>query len=96
MPNDKYWAERTLKMAGERIELLSPRDVRERGCQVSLRVRERPRELLAQLKQEGVVLDFREPDALRLAPVPLYNSFHDVWRFGRALERWVGDSREPE
>ncbi len=81
------------RVAGERVELLSPRDPAARGCQVSLRVRERPRELLAQLKQAGVVLDYREPDALRLAPVPLYNTFHDVWRFGQALERWVGEPR---
>ena len=68
-----------------------------RGCQLSLRVRERPRELFTSLERRGVVGDFREPDVIRVAPVPLYNSFHDVWRCRadprRVLERRVSASR---
>jgi kynureninase len=71
--------------AGGRIEILTPRDPQARGCQLSLRAHERPREVFAALRERGVVADFREPDVVRVAPVPLYNSFHDVWRFGRAL-----------
>jgi len=41
--------------------------------------------VLHALEAAGVVCDFREPDVLRVAPVPLYNTFHDVWRFARAL-----------
>jgi kynureninase len=43
------------------------------------------RELQHFLEVEGVVSDFRDPDVIRVAPVPLYNTFHDVWRFGSAL-----------
>ena len=71
-----------------RIVLLTPREPRARGCQLSLRVLDRPRELFEALERAGVVCDFREPDVIRAAPVPLYNSFHDVWRLGRAIEAW--------
>jgi kynureninase len=67
------------------VELLTPRQPERRGCQLSLRVRERPRDLLRALEAAGVVCDFREPDVIRVAPVPLYNSFHDVWRFAQVL-----------
>ncbi len=60
--------------------LISPRDPAARGGQLSWRVPE-PRQLAASLHAAGVVVDVREPDILRLAVAPLYNSFHDVWRF---------------
>ncbi|MCI0464841.1 MAG: kynureninase [Gemmataceae bacterium] len=67
------------------VEVLTPREPGRRGCALSLRVRQGPREVLAALQQEGVVCDFREPDVIRVAPVPLYNTFHEVWRFARVL-----------
>jgi len=76
----------------ERIEILTPRDPAARGAQLSLRVREAPERLFAALQRAGVVVDRRPPDVIRAAPVPLYNSFHDVWRFGQALAAWrAGD-----
>jgi kynureninase len=75
-----------------RLEVLTPAEPAARGCQVSLRVLERPAELFAALRDAGVVGDFRQPDVIRLAPVPLYNSFHDVWRCGRVLAAWRGRS----
>ena len=41
------------------------------------------------LHGEGVVCDFREPNVIRVAPVPLYNTFHEVWRFAQVLRRHV-------
>ena len=70
---------------GDGVEVITPSDPAARGCQWSLLMRERPKERLAALQQAGVVCDFREPNVIRLAPVPMYNSFHDVWRFVEAL-----------
>jgi kynureninase len=68
-------------------EVITPGDLEQRGCQLSLLVRERPHELLKALEAEGVVCDFREPNVVRVAPVPLYNTFHEVWRFAQVLAR---------
>jgi kynureninase len=78
-----------------RFEAITPRDPGQRGCQVSLLVHERPRELVADLEAAGVVCDFREPNVVRAAPVPLYNTFWDVWRFADVLRRW-GAAADPE
>ena len=75
------------------IEVITPRDIAERGCQLSLRVRTPAKNLLAALTAEGVVCDFREPDVIRIAPVPLYNTFHEVWRFVHILDRAIGGRR---
>jgi kynureninase len=75
-----------------RLETLTPRDAEARGCQISVRTAGAER-LHAELLAAGVVGDFRPPDVLRFAPVPLYNSFHDVWRFGRALSRALQSPR---
>ena len=74
------------QIPGSRFELMTPRDPRQRGCQLSILVRDRPKELLHALEEEGVVCDFREPNVIRVAPVPLYNMFHEVWNFARVLE----------
>src|SRR5262245_9103515 len=70
-----------------RVEVITPRRPDERGCQVSLRIRAGAQGLLAALQAGGVICDFREPDVVRVAPVPLYNTFHEIWRFARILER---------
>jgi kynureninase len=69
----------------ENIEIISPPDPAARGCQLSLLVHNQPRALLQRLHAHGILCDFREPDVIRLAPVPLYNTFHEVWRFAQAL-----------
>jgi kynureninase len=70
-----------------RAEIITPRDPEQRGCQLSVRVRERAKELLKALTAEGVVADFREPDVIRVAPAPLYNTFHEVWSLVQAFAR---------
>ncbi len=61
-------------------EILTPEDPERRGAQLSLRILEDPAGLQLHLQTSGIIVDFREPDVLRLAPAPLFNSFHDVWR----------------
>jgi kynureninase len=65
-------------------EILTPRDPAARGAQLSMRVPEATRRL-ADLGSADVVADFREPDIIRMAPIPLYNTFHDVWRAASVL-----------
>lgn len=65
--------------------ILTPSDPSQRGCQLSIVVRGGSKAMLRRLHEEGVVCDFREPNVLRVAPAPLYNTFHDVWRFSRVL-----------
>jgi len=73
------------RLGSTRFEIITPRDPHERGCQLSLLVRERPKEVLEQLHAQGVICDFREPNVLRVAPAPLYNTFHDIWVFADLL-----------
>ncbi|WP_379655372.1 kynureninase [Pseudoxanthomonas sp. UC19_8] len=75
------------------LEIITPAEPERRGCQLSLRVaggRERGRELFDYLVSVGVLGDWREPDVIRISPVPLYNSFKDVYRFVEEVELWRG------
>ena len=70
------------------LELITPRAVESRGCQLSMRVagpQGRGRRVFEALTSRGVIGDWREPDTIRLAPIPLYNSFVDVFHGAEAL-----------
>ncbi|MCB9360285.1 MAG: kynureninase [Flavobacteriales bacterium] len=69
------------------LEIITPRNWKERGCQVSVIAHGYGKDLFNQLTNEGVISDWREPNAIRMAPVPLYNSFEDVYRFGEILKK---------
>lgn len=73
---------------GDRVSFITPAAAEQRGCQLSLVVDQRSggRELTRQLANSGVIADWREPDVIRVAPVPLYNSYHDVYRFVQVLK----------
>lgn len=73
------------KDTGKWLEIITPRDWNERGCQVSVIAHGFGKSLFDKLTAEGVISDWREPNAIRMAPVPLYNSFQDVYRFGEIL-----------
>ena len=72
----------------EPVEILTPADPHRRGCQLSLRVRSSVpgREVFERLEASGVTCDWREPDVIRVAPVPLYNRYEEVWRFVEILK----------
>jgi kynureninase len=70
----------------ERISLITPSDAEQRGCQLSIRVRDANKNLFDAISNRGVVADWREPDVIRVAPVPLYNNFEDVQRFADILK----------
>jgi kynureninase len=67
------------------LAVITPGAVEAHGCQLSILVHEHPKELFAKLEAAGVKCDFREPNVIRAAPTPLYNTFHEVWRFARLL-----------
>ena len=67
------------------IEFITPRHEAEHGCQVSMNMLQRGKEIYHQLMAQGFYVDWREPSVIRLAPVPLYNTFEEVWKFGEAL-----------
>jgi kynureninase len=71
--------------AQRHLTIITPRETSERGCQLSIQANEHPRELFGKLEAAGVVCDFREPNVIRIAPTPLYNTFQDVWRFANVL-----------
>jgi kynureninase len=68
-----------------RLKVITSREANERGCQLSIQAQEHPKELFDKLESAGVKCDFREPNVIRAAPTPLYNTFHEVWRFARIL-----------
>lgn len=69
-----------------RVEVVTPRDPAERGCQLSLRLPGGGAgEVCDRLRAEGILGDYREPDVIRVAPVPLYNTYHEVWRLALIL-----------
>lgn len=67
------------------FEIITPE---ERGCQLSMLTNENGKALFDYLTENDVVADWREPNVIRLAPVPLYNSFMDVWEFGELLKKF--------
>lgn len=68
------------------IRVITPSNPEERGCQLSIQVKNANRELHDKLTKSGVISDWREPDVIRCAPVPLYNSYKDVYHMVQKLK----------
>jgi len=83
------WAEQLIdEHIGPAVHIVTPRDPARRGCQLSLEIRapgRSARDVQQQLGAAGVMVDWREPNVIRVAPAPLYNSFEDVRKFVAAL-----------
>ncbi|WP_121908154.1 kynureninase [Ulvibacter antarcticus] len=70
----------------DRISIITPRNPDERGCQLSIQVKSADKSLHTKLTEAGVISDWREPDVIRVAPAPLYNSYEDVFHFATRLK----------
>ena len=80
------------QLPGHDVEVITPDDPARRGCQISILAHYKPQRLFERLQQAHVICDYREPDVIRLAPVPLYNTFEEIWQFTSTL-RGVGEGR---
>jgi len=72
------------------ISVITPREPEQRGSQISINIAGRERKLFDDMIAEGVIADFREPCVIRIAPMPLYNSFQDVFTFGSVMRKLLG------
>ena len=68
------------------IKIITPRNENEKGCQVSILMKNKGKDFFNALCQHGVIADWREPNVIRIAPVPLYNTFTDIFQFGQILQ----------
>ena len=78
--------EKVAASTGKSLKILTPKNKDERGCQLSIVAQGQGRELFDKLSANGVIVDWREPAVIRMAPVPLYNSFEDIAKFGLILQ----------
>jgi len=77
------------EISSDRLSIITPRDPKARGCQISIRVDDRPEELMDKFRGAGIICDYRRPDVLRIAPNPLYNTFHEVWQLAKVLREYL-------
>ena len=81
------YLEQLLNLLGEeRIHIVTPEDKERRGAQLSIQVKNANKGLYDKICAEGVIADWREPDVIRVAPTPFYNTFEDVCRFYKILD----------
>jgi len=73
------------QLGDEVVSIITPKDPAQRGCQLSIQVKNADKKLYEAVTALGVIADWREPDVIRVAPVPLYNSYEDVHRFCEIL-----------
>jgi len=74
------------QMPGDAVTILTPRDKLQRGSQLSLRINGDGKKIFTSLTESGIICDWREPNVIRVAPVPLYNTFLEVFTFVERLQ----------
>ncbi|AUC75450.1 kynureninase [Olleya sp. Bg11-27] len=74
------------ELNNDKIKILTPTNPKERGCQLSIQVKDADKNLHKKLTEAHIITDWREPDVIRCAPVPLYNTFEDVFTMVEKLK----------
>lgn len=72
-----------------KINIITPKEEQSRGCQLSIQVKDADKNLHTKLTEAGIISDWREPDVIRVAPIPLYNSFKEVYNFVEILKSLI-------
>ncbi len=85
----EFIVEETAKETGTNLEIITPKNQAERGSQLSVILHAEGKELFHYLMKQGVVTDWREPAVIRLAPVPLYTTFEEMYDFGQILKTGI-------
>ncbi len=80
------------ELDSDRIHIITPKNPTERGCQLSIQVKDADKSLHQKLIEKHIITDWREPDVIRCAPVPMYNSFEDVYKMVQELKIVLHDS----
>ncbi|MEP2668422.1 MAG: kynureninase [Cyclobacteriaceae bacterium] len=80
-----YFLLNDIDSSGDQFEIITPSDANDRGCQISILMKKNGKKTFNALVKKGIFTDWREPDVIRAAPVPLYNSFEDVYQFAKTL-----------
>jgi kynureninase len=70
------------------LTVITPKTAADRGCQLSIIVKENGKILFDYLEANGIMPDWREPDVIRMSPVPLYNTFEEVYQIGLVLKNY--------
>ena len=74
------------ELSEDRIKVITPENINERGCQLSIQIKNADKSIHDKLTRAGVISDWREPDVIRVAPVPLYNRFEDIFQMIQLLK----------
>ena len=86
-----YLEKLILSRINSKLEIITPKTSNERGCQLSLRLLNPIDNIMTKLNNVGIISDWREPDVIRIAPVPLYNSFEECFLFVQSLEKIINE-----
>lgn len=84
-----YLCERLQTLPQGFVDIFTPQDPEQRGAQLSLKIKNGTKEMVASLRSDGVICDFREPNIIRVAPTALYNSFEDCYHFVEGLKKYA-------
>ena len=80
------------KFPDDEISIITPENDQERGCQVSFIIKKDGKKVFEKLMAQGVSAGWREPEVIRVAPVPLYNTFEEIWEFGEMINKILAGS----
>ncbi|PQJ74920.1 kynureninase [Polaribacter gangjinensis] len=79
------------QLDSDKIKIITPKNPSERGCQLSIQVKNADKSLHKKLSANNIITDWREPDVIRCAPVPMYNSFEDVFQMVSVLKNLINE-----